>query len=523
MTGAVDWLDELQDPACYPDDAAGEVTVLQTHISVVCLLGERVYKLKKAVRLPFLDFSTKERRLRFCREEVRLNRRLCPDTYLGVVPLRRTGDGLRFGAVLADGAGPDPDVIDHAVLMRRLPEERMLDRLLQTGAVDREPIEALARLVARFHRGADRGPAVQQAGAPDRLRELALANFTELRGMPDHGLPAELLAALERRTAADFDRILPQLRQRAERGLVVDGHGDLHARNICLTEPPTIYDCIEFEPGFRCGDVATENAFLVMDLRYRGAGGLARAYVAAYAEASGDTDQGTLLPTLVSYRAMVRAKVAALTARDPDLSAADRDGAHASALRHLRLAAAAAAEAPPPTWILVCGPPASGKSSLCELLHRAAGWPHLSTDVVRKELAGVLPTQPLPAECYAPGWSDRTYAELLVRAQRAAAPVVLLDGNFATPARRAQAAAAARAAGARLWCALVDVDAATAQQRAAARQRAGGSTSDADAAVAARLRAAFVRPTAGEGLPLQTLAGQNHPDRMADLLLARLL
>ncbi|HEX6812226.1 MAG TPA: AAA family ATPase [Planctomycetota bacterium] len=495
-------LASLRDPACFPH-WPDEVQIVQTHLSVVCLAGDRVYKLKKAVLLPFADFSTLRARRSMCREEVRLNRRLCPDTYLGTASLRRGTAGLRF-AELGDDDGPDD--IDVAVVMQRLPGERMLDVLVRDGHAKRSEIEQLARHMAAFHTGTERGPHVLAAGDPDRLVAFAAANFTELRAMQDHGLPAPLLERLAAASAADFARILPALRRRAAAGFVVDGHGDLHARNICMTDPPAVYDCIEFEPAFRCGDVATENAFLAMDLRHRGAPDLAAAYVRAYVEASGDREMESLLPVLCCYRAMVRAKVATLAAAVPELLPSDRAGARGSAMRHLLLGSAFAIETRGPWWVVVCGPPASGKSRLCTTLAGVAHWPHFQTDVVRKELAGLSPDQHAGAEHYTAEFSRRTYAELFARASactRAGAPVVLLDGNFPTPAHRADALAGATSLGARLAIAFVDVDAATAALRAARRQQEPANVSDAGPEQVAALRARFVPPpTVAGSVPL---------------------
>jgi len=525
---AEDLLAELQAPGCFANVPLGgpspeSVQIVQTHLSVVCLAGDFVYKLKKARKLPFVDFSTLAARRTTCRDEVRLNRRLCPDVYLGTAALRRRAGVLRFAAV---GDDDGPDDLDVAVVMRRLPADRMLDVLVHEHRATTAEIERLAHLVAAFHARAERGAAVQAAGDPIRLAAFAAANFRELRSMPAQPMPTALLEALAVASADDFARLLPALQRRAAAGLVVDGHGDLHTRNICLTEPPSIYDCIEFEPAFRCGDAATENAFLVMDLRYRGAPALAATYVDAYVATSGDREQPELLPTLVAYRAMVRAKVAALAAAAPELSAADRTGARASARRHLLLAAAATVEARGPCWLLVCGPPASGKSSLCRALVGVADWPHLATDVVRKELAGLPPTSAARPEHYTPEFSRRTYAELLARAlrhTRGGAPVALLDGNFPTVARRAEAAAAARAAGARLVVVCVDVDAATAQARAARRQLDPGHVSDADPAVTAELRARFVPPTAAEGPPIVAVDGTQAGDTLVAAVLQALL
>jgi predicted kinase len=408
--------------------------------------------------------------------------------------------------------------------MRRLPAQRMLDELVRHRAVSAAEIASLARHVAAFHARAESGPEVVRLADPHRLVAFAAANFTELQAMPGHGLPAQLLRALASASAGDFARLLPVLARRLAT-CAVDGHGDLHTRNVCMTDPPAVYDCIEFEPAFRIGDVATENAFLAMDLRYRGAADLARVYVETYAAARGDGEMQALLPTLCAYRAMVRAKVASLAAADPELPATDREGARHSAWRHLMLAAAYSAEQRGPWWVVVCGPPASGKTRLCRTLAEVAHWPHLATDALRKELAGIAADLPAGPEHYTAAFSQRTYAELLARARsctQRGETVVLLDGNFATPDLREKAITAARHAGARMLVACVDVDAATAAARAASRTRESGNVSDAGPELAIALRARFVPPTAAEGALVLALDGGGNGDLVA-LVLAGLL
>lgn len=514
----------LADPACFPH-APASVQLVQTHLSLVCLADQLVYKLKKAITLPFVDFAPLAARRHACREEVRLNRRLCPDVYLGTAALRPIAGapGLRF-APLGDDDGPDD--VDVAVVMRRLPQERMLDELLRAHTVTEAEIEALADRVAGFHAATEVLPTERALALVDELLRFATANFTELAAMPDHGLAQRLLAALASAQARGFAALAEPLRARARAGLCLDGHGDLHARNVCMTTPPAIYDCIEFEPRFRCGDQALEVAFLVMDLRHRGAASLAGVFARRYATARGDHELPRLLPTLTSYRAMVRAKVAALAAAEPDLTPADRAGARNSARRHLELAAALQLEALGQHWLVLCGPPASGKSSLAQALHALAGWPHLATDVVRKQLAGLDPHEPARPEHYTDAFSQRTYAALHERAAAATttgAAVVLLDGNFPTPTHRAAVAAAARSTGAAVTFVSVAVDPATAAARAAARRGDPANVSDADPAVTAARHASFVPPTAGEGYPVLAVDGSQRvaailPDLLADCL-----
>lgn len=514
----------LAAPGCYPH-APAAVRVLQTHLSVVCLAGDLVYKLKKPVTLPFVDFAPLRARRQACRDEVRLNRRLCPDVYLGTAALRQLPDGgLRFAPLGDDDGDGDLDV---AVVMRRLPQARMLDELLRTGATTADEVRGLARHIAGFHARCERPDAHGALAAADLLARFADENFAQALPLAAAaGLPPALLAALAAASRRGLPRLLPRLHARARAGRVVDGHGDLHARNVCMTAPPAVYDCIEFEPRFRVADVAAEVAFLAMDLRYRGAPELARVFVEAYAAAGGDHELPTLLPWLCSYRAMVRAKVAAVAAGDAGLPPADRDGARRSAVAHLRLAAAYGIEAAGPRWLVLCGPPASGKSTIAAALRAATGWPAPATDAVRKRLAGIAPEQRADAACYTPEFTARTYAAVFAEAAAATAAgaaVVVLDGNFPTPALRAAAAAAATAAGARAVVLHVEVDAPTALARAAARAARGGAASDADAAVTARLRQDFVAPAAAEGLPTLRCQGALAADAAADDTLAALL
>lgn len=529
-------LERLRDPACYPD-AAGPIGIVQTHLSVVCLAGDRVYKLKKPVRLPFVDYSTRERRLHFCLEEVRLNRRLCPDVYLGVAALR----GARRGEARFDAPAGDPrtdrserDVLDWAVVMKRLPEERMLNRMIESGAASVAHLDGIARTMARFHAAmaAAADDAVRAAGDPDAVARFAAENFTETLAQSGTVFDAVLHDRLAAMTAAAFARLLPVLEARRSRGRVAEGHGDLHCRNICLTEPAAIYDCIEFSAGFRCGDVALENAFLVMDLTYRGRPDLAAAYLAAYARESGDAEQPALMPVLVSYRAMVRAKVAAIAADEPELGDDQRADSTASARRHMNLAAASLLGEPGgrPIALISCGLPGTGKSRVFAEFVRHCGWHGFASDPIRKELAGVPPHDPAPAEAYSRSMSDAVYSTLARRAcaavvasdvRQLARPAVLLDANFPTRRRRAEAVRALRMAGAEPVVIWFDPPEHVVEKRLDRRKSEGHSVSDADRDVYRKLKPAFEPPIPGEEeATVIRLASDRQPECQAAEILA---
>ncbi len=492
-------LDSLGRPECYPS-RPDSVRIVQTSLSIVCLAGDRVYKIKKPVSFPFVDFSTLELRGHFCREELRLNRRLCPEVYLDVAPLYFGEDGHSFV-----GGG---EIVDHAVVMKRLPEDRMMHHALDAGSVSDEEIGQLARRIAEFHQDAARGEGIDEAGRPEKLRDLALDNFRETTDMAGGIFPEGLHVALRRLTEADFERIRPTLEDRREAGHIVEGHGDLHCRNICLTDPPSIFDCIEFSKPLRCEDTATENAFLVMDLIYRGHRRMARHYERNYVEFSGDSDQTRILPPLVGYRAMVRAKVAALRSLDSSLDEKDRRASRQSARAHMLLAAGLGIESAGPVMIVACGLPASGKSSVFEELARRTQWPHISTDHIRKELAGIAPGKTGPEELYQPEFVHRTYAEVLRRAEsHLRSGPVLVDGTFSSQAMRAVAGNIADQRGASICLVHFDLGEEQTLRRLADRARQHDSVSDADVRVYRKLKAKFEVPDDSEDLPIIRVVG----------------
>lgn len=286
--------------------------LIETHISWVILAGDYVYKLKKPIDYSFLNFSTLERRRYYCHRELSLNRRLTTGMYLDVLPVRRAGASFRVGA----GTGP---IVDYALLMRRLDNSRQMDGLLRAGRVTRYHGWQLARRVAAFHRAAERVPGAEEAPA-------LYADFADLESVIsciEEKLGRE--AAAEVRRAIDFvaaflDRHRRHLRRRHQRGWVIDGHGDLHSKNILLLDEPVIFDCIEFSDAFRTLDVLNEIAFCCMDLDYYGHPHLARAFRTDYlnrvpaVETPLDWD---LFYYYRLYRANVRLKVNCLRARQP--------------------------------------------------------------------------------------------------------------------------------------------------------------------------------------------------------------
>ncbi len=327
-------IDELARPDAHPF-AVGAVTVVQTHISVVFLAGDVVYKVKKPVNLGFLDFTTLEKRRHFCEEEVRLNRRLAPAVYLGVVPITR-GAGARF-----EGTG---EPVEWAVKMVRLPEEASLLNKLERGAVGPELIAKLAERVAEFHARAVGGPRVAESGRFEVVARNARENFEQAEPQVGITLTREAFDDLRALTEAALTRLRPLIEARAARGVPRDTHGDLHLDHVYHfpdRAPPgdlVAIDCIEFAERFRHADPIADAAFLAMDLAFRGRRDLADAFVTNYLRASGDAEGAALVPFYAAYRAAVRAKVEGMELSETEVPPAERVAARERARRHWELA-----------------------------------------------------------------------------------------------------------------------------------------------------------------------------------------
>jgi aminoglycoside phosphotransferase family enzyme len=311
-----------------PESDRQAAAMVQTHISWVVLAGPFAYKLKKPVALGFLDFSTLEKRHDVCRREVELNRRLCPWVYLGVLPIYAEKDSASGGRT----------VVDYAVQMRRLPDDRMLDVLLERDQVTAAEIEAIADLLAGFHATAATGPGIDEHGATAAVRANVAENTRQTRPFIGRTLDARAWELVSGACARFLERRTTLFERRMAEGRIRDGHGDLHASNVCLTEPIAIFDCIEFNDRFRYGDVAAEVAFLTMDLELNGRPDLASAFVDRYVSASGDDGLRDVLDFYLCYRAYVRGKVESLSLDEPGFSAEAYESATLRARRYFALA-----------------------------------------------------------------------------------------------------------------------------------------------------------------------------------------
>jgi aminoglycoside phosphotransferase family enzyme/predicted kinase len=466
-------IEELSRPAAYPG-AVEHVEVRQTHISVVFLAGPHAYKVKKPVDFGFLDFRTLERRRHFCQEEVRLNRRLAPAVYLGVVPVTRGPEGLK---VEGDG-----EAVEWAVKMVRLPEEATLRERLLRGQVGAAALEELARRLAAFYSAAEGGARVASFGRFEAVAGNARENLVPSAAVGDTASAAvfERLRALTEEALA---RLRPLLEGRAARAVPRDTHGDLRLSHVYLfpERPPpgdlVLIDCVEFNERFRYADPVADVAFLCMDLSAAGRRDLAGAFAAAYFAASGDEEGRALLPFYTAYRAAVRAKVEGLRAAEAEVPADERAAARERA-RARWLLALGELEAPSrrPGLVLVGGLPGSGKSTLARALAERGGFAVVRSDVVRKELAVGGAER---ATLYTPEWTARTYAECRRRAERLLreGKRVLVDATFREEALRVAFLEAATRLGVRGLLLVCRAAPEVVRERLAARR---GDVSDAD-------------------------------------------
>ncbi len=482
----------LARPDCYPHHPA-QVEIVQTHISAVFLAGDVVYKLKKPVRFSFLDYSTLPLRQYYCQEEVRLNRRLAPTVYLGVVPIFFTGDIYKVEGVSLS----DTKVVDYLVKMRRLPEERRLDSLVAADRVPKEGIHALAKRLVQFHQTASTEQAALY-GASDIIWRAIADNFQETAPFVGQTLSAkqyDLIRDFSQRFFAEHQELF---RTRSLQGRVREGHGDLRCEHVYfLDEGVTVVDCIEFSPRLRTCDVASELAFLTMDLELRGAPALAAELAHTYAVQLEDTDFLGLLPFYQCYRAYVRGKVESLKSREPEISPVEQERAREQARRAFRLAARYVRGAPPPALVVVCGRVGTGKSTVSRLLSEHTGFVVLNSDVVRKRLAGLLPTARVSADyrtgIYSAAFTRRTYATLQTQAEEElhAGRGVIVDATCKQPEDRRALLALGNRLGVPVLFLECRASLAEVERRLRERERRGDSVSDANWTVALREQGDF--------------------------------
>ncbi len=436
-------IDAMRRPEFYPDSPT-QVDFKQTHMSWVFLAGGEVYKVKKPVKYAFADAATLKSRYFLCRAEVRLNRRLALGTYLGVVPIVERGNHLELGT---DAEVHNPNVREYAVRMLRLPHDRMLDHLLRIGKVSAHAIDKIAHRLATFHRAASIKES-SRYGSAAAIRGMVLANLDESRAAIEATVGDRGFDPIHDYLSGFISAHSELLDARARQGRVSEGHGDLRCEHVCMTEEIDIFDCVEFDERLRYGDVASDLAFLAMDLDAFGAPHLGDELIRAYSKETDDGALATLASFYKCHRACIRGKVDYLKSLDPEVPPAEQDEAVERARAKFTLAARYAA-CGRPALLVVCGLVASGKSTVAEKLRLRTGFEVLNSDRVRKQLAGIPDTLHRPSDyragIYSPGFDRLTYGTLIEQARRClvAGRGAVLDATFKSPTYRSGAVALA--------------------------------------------------------------------------------
>ena len=505
----------------YPE-AVGSVELIQTHVSWIFLAGDTVYKIKKPVDFGFLNFSTIDRRRFYCHEEVRLNSRLCPDIYLGVVEVRETPVGAAFF-----GDGP---VIDYAVKIRRLPSERMLDRLVENGEVTTDDMRGVARVIAAFHQKAATSPAISEYGQLERIMANWQESFVQCANLSHAPISSHELEVIRDWVSSFTESRAEIFEGRIAGGFIRECDGDIHLENICLADSRIyIFDCIEFNERFRYCDTAADVAFLLMDLDYHRRNDLAEAVLNEYMAASGDAGFCEVIDFYKLYRAFVRGKVESLRQSDTGIEQKERERAGARAAAYFRLARGyLERQRLKTTLFITCGLTGSGKSTLAAQLSFELGMKTCNSDRIRKQMACLPQDTPLPIPfetgLYSAAASEATYAELLRLAEieLVAGRSVIIDACFISREKRrpfSRLAASLEVPCVILYCSCPDPEQ---RRRLAERASAGKSVSDGRPEILELQRNNFQPPDASEGAVLNVSTAAS-PETLTSPIYARLV
>jgi aminoglycoside phosphotransferase family enzyme len=323
-------IDDLLNPVSLPDRTEN-VSLVQTHISLVFVADDFVYKVKKPVDFGFLDFSTLEKRRHYCHEEVRLNQRLSEGLYVGVFPIIFDGERHNIGK----GRG---EVVEYAVKMKRIPEDMLMKSVFDRGELRPEHLSEIARVLARFHSNADSSPEIDAYGRAKAFKINTDENFDQTQKYIGETIKERDFETIKAWTEAFYGNNEALFQDRIEAGKIRDCHGDLHMEHVCLQDPINIFDCIEFNDRFRYTDTIADIAFLLMDLEYRGGKEFSTIFWNDYKERTGDSGMEPLLVFYKVYRAYVRGKVNSFQLDDVNIGPNEKEAATQSAKRYFELA-----------------------------------------------------------------------------------------------------------------------------------------------------------------------------------------
>ena len=426
----IDWGEIAKSPDFFPERSEN-IRLIQTHISWVFVLDDVVYKIKKPVDFGFLDFSTLEKRRYFCEREVELNRRLSPEIYLGVVPIYRREDKFFIGR-----PGEGAEVVEYAVKMRKLPEDGMMGKLIKERKLTGKHIDLILDVLVPFFKSAETGENVNKYGKIDVIKFNTEENFEQTRDFVGKAISEYRYNFIMRYTREFIEKNFELFERRIKEGYIRDGHGDLYSANICFDDLRKVYifDCIEFNERFRCGDVALDIAFLTMDLDFHGYKELSTYFIENYIKLSGDSGIVKLLDFYKCYRAYVRGKIGCFTWADEKVPPKEREHSLEMAKKYFDLAYLYAGGKP--KCFVFFGLSCTGKSTLANSLKNHIVADVISSDFVRKKLLGIPPEEHHYEEfdkgIYSPEITERTYDEMirLAKEKLSEGRDVILDATF---------------------------------------------------------------------------------------------
>ena len=426
-------IEALLDPQCYPDRPA-KIDFVQTHISYLFLTPYHVYKIKKPVDFGFLDFKSLHKRKYFCHEEVTLNRRLSPEVYLEVVEIKEEG-----GMVTLGGRGR---TIEYAVKMKRLPQDRMMDKLIDSGEVEKEMIINTAKKIAYFHHSTVSNDKISAFGRPTVIENNTEENFSQTKAYVGRTIAGDWYKDLKVFTRDFLKDKRSLFIKRVDEGKIKDCHGDLHSEHICLINGIVIFDCIEFNERFRYSDIIADLAFLAMDLDFHHRPDLSKLLSKVYHKELKDDDFSELIGFYKIYRAYVRGKVEGFELDEPEVSSKEKERAYKRAKRFFHLAHGYISGGPKPIIAVVLGMVGSGKSTVAQTLASRIGAKLISSDIIRKEIAGIPTTEHrldnFGKGIYSKAFTIKTYKEILHRAEKhlSKGESVILDATFSKREQR---------------------------------------------------------------------------------------
>lgn len=422
---------DLSRPEAYPEQV-DEVTIEETHISIVFLVGDTVYKVKRPVDFGFLDFSTLEKRKYYAEEEVRLNSRLTYDVYQGVVPIADVN-----GRYQVNGDGP---IVEYAVKMRRLPDDCVLADMVKRGEADEHVLNRVVERLVAFYPNADTGEGVNEWGTAEAVGFNIQENVDQSQPYVNKFIAPTQLDLIDRASKAFLTGKADLMQKRVDTGKIRDGHGDLHLKHIVVEGPRPeqlqIIDGVEFNPRIRCGDIAMDVAFLAMDLDFQRRPDLANHFIAQLTERMDDQDLPALVQFYKAYRAHVRAKVACFMSDNIAPELEEFVAIRSEIERYIDLATSYLVKPTRPTVVIVGGLSGTGKSVLARRVARTLEADWLSSDNIRKEITGHDPRERLGDEygsgIYSPEVTQETYSTLISRAVTATSHgrSVVLDATF---------------------------------------------------------------------------------------------